>query len=118
MLLCAASVPTSNVAAESVPAKNGARDCINASRIVQRRAVTADMLEITLSGGRVYRSRITQACPHLTGIDRTMTLQFDHQQGSQICAGDGFRVIDPVVARAGGAGSFPLCRFGRFVPAR
>lgn len=91
-----------------------ARDCIDLDRVVTRHVLDPRMLEFDLVGGVTVRSRLADACPRLQEIDRTHTLSFDNRNGRRICAGDRFKVVDLVIAGAGGTASFAWCRFGAF----
>jgi hypothetical protein len=81
--------------------------CVDADQIVSRRAAGADALAFTLTGGREIVARLAAGCAHLDEIDRGRTLVFERREGSRLCAGDRFQLVDPVVR---GAGGFPFCR--------
>jgi len=100
--------------AASTPRADDAGSCIDADRIVSRRAVPPDTIEFTLPRGQIYRNRLAQVCPHLSELDRTYVIEFEHRNGQRVCGGDRFRLVDPIAARSGGGAGFPFCRFGAF----
>lgn len=103
----------------SVAADQGP-SCVNLDQVVARRGTAADVLTLDMLGKRSIAARLVAPCPHLTEIDRTYTLVLDLESGQRLCRGDRFHVVDPVVARIGGANSYQWCRIARFepVPAR
>lgn len=90
--------------------------CIDTRQIVGRQAGAPDRLTLTLTRKRQVDAQLAEPCPHLVDLDRDYTIVFDHRDGDNLCRGDRFQVVDPRIATAGGAGSFPFCRISRFVP--
>lgn len=100
--------------ADTAPRKR-ASTCIDTNRIQSKHVVAPDTIEFRMTGGQVYRNKVTTVCPRLAELERFDIIQYELYQGSRVCGGDRFRVFEPYAARATGLQSFPYCRFGDFV---
>lgn len=106
---CISEAPETQFAGAAAAGKTR---CISASQISGRRITGPRTLEFEV-GAVTYRNDLPGVCPGLASGAKFDTLQLE-VNGGEICAGDSFRAVDPVEARAVGTSSFPRCRLGAF----
>lgn len=90
----------------------GARDCLELSRVVGRRADGARAIVLETAQG-AFRNDLPEACPGLERPPTFTTLVFEPKSGP-LCRNDFVRVADADQLNTLGIASGPRCRLGRF----
>lgn len=108
--------PPGGAAAEQrVSEKAGdSRSCIPNGAIVGRVVEDAQTIRFELLGGRIYRNRLSGACPGLRQAGNGFgALGFD-LSGSSLCQGDLLRVVDPSRGDTSNIRTATACPLGAF----
>ncbi|WP_300974931.1 hypothetical protein [Sphingomonas sp. LHG3406-1] len=90
-----------------------AASCISLAIVGGRRVIAPDTLLFEAVGPNDYRNRLTGLCPATERLGSSATIVLLDGQGSQICAGDRVRIVDPAEERVASAST---CQLGRFEP--
>lgn len=90
------------------------RSCLSNSQISSSRAEDGQTIRFELFGGRIYRNRLSGACPGLAQAAHGFgAIAFD-LHGNQLCRGDLVRIVDPSRGGTMTLRTAPACPLGPF----
>ena len=113
LLLMACTVKEPTPSGASAAAAGQQVSCIDATRVVGRRAESNRAIVFELNDGRIFRNDLPEACPGLERASNFGSLSIDPVE-SRLCRNDSIRAYDPADLPVGGIKSLPRCRLGTF----
>ncbi len=106
---------SSTAAEQQAPEKAGeSRSCIPNTAIVSRIVEDDRTIRFELSGGRIYRNRLSGPCPGLRQAGNGFGALGFELNGSSLCQGDLLRIIDPSRGDTSSIRTATACPLGAF----
>jgi hypothetical protein len=118
LLLLAGSAAAGGAGQRTAPREGigDARQCLDESQIISRRAEDERTIRFETLGGRVYRNRLSGRCPGLRQNANGFGALAFEIHGGRLCRGDRVRVVDTASNSTGAYRNAIPCPLGDFVP--